>query len=125
MLKQFCACVGGMVVGALLVIGLLPYLIANQTQPHSIFVYGTLENNFIRYYACRCVIPQEPATLTNYKQSGLNILPSQGDTVSGSIIAVSPTQLRRIDTYENVPTNYTRETVSIAGETHWVYLKNE
>lgn len=115
----------GMICGVLIVIGVSPYLLSPNQQQHSMFVYGTLENNFIRYYACLCLVPESPATLTNYQQAGLNIIPAPGETVSGSIIAVSATELKRIDNYEDVPRNYTRETVTINGETHWVYIKNQ
>lgn len=102
-----------------------PHLIPPQPEPHSLFVYGTLQNNFLRYYACRCLVPEIPATLPGYQKVGLNIVPAATQSVSGAILHVSPTELNRIDRYEDVPKNYTRETVTINGDTHWVYIKND
>jgi gamma-glutamylcyclotransferase (GGCT)/AIG2-like uncharacterized protein YtfP len=115
----------GMFSGALVVLVAAPSIISPQKQPHSLFVYGTLQNNLIRYYACRCLVPELPVTLPEYEKVGLNIVPTANSSVSGSIISVSTSQLERIDAYENTPQKYTRETISINGETHWVYIKNE
>jgi gamma-glutamylcyclotransferase (GGCT)/AIG2-like uncharacterized protein YtfP len=115
----------GVLTGALVVIVGAPGIVSPQDQPHSLFVYGTLQNNVIRYYACRCLVPEVPATLPEYEKIGLNIVPTANNSVPGSIINVSATQLKRIDSYENIPRKYTRETITINGETHWVYIKNK
>jgi len=125
MLKQLYVLLGGVLCGALVVIGASPYILANRERTHSLFVYGTLENNFIRYYACLCLVPETSATLIDYQQAGLNILPAPNQTVSGSIIKVSSAQLERIDSYEDVPSNYMRETINIDDTPHWVYIKNK
>lgn len=114
----------GVLTGSLVVIVGAPSIISPPEQQHSLFVYGTLQNNFIRYYACRCLVPEVPATLPEYEKVGLNIVPTASSSVSGSIINVSAAQLERIDTYESIPHKYTRETITINGETHWVYIKN-
>ena len=123
--KIFNTLLVGIVVGAFATIWFAPSFISPQEREHSVFVYGTLQNNLLRYYACRCLITESPATLTGYKKVGLNIIPTPNESVSGSVLQVSTTQLERIDRYENVPQNYTRNSVDIDGETHWVYIKNE
>lgn len=115
----------GILVGAFCVVLFAPTVISVQEQPHSLFVYGTLKNNLIRYYSCRCLVPETPVTLSGYKKIGLNIVPSETDSVAGSILQITPTQLERIDRYERVPRRYTRERITIDGHTHWVYIKNE
>jgi len=125
MLKLMYVFLVGVLCGALIGIGTLPYVLTTNEQKHSIFVYGTLENNFIRYYACLCLVPELPVILSDYKKEGLNIIPAPGETVSGSIIAVSHAQLERIDNYEDVPRNYTRAEITIEGTRHWVYIKTQ
>jgi gamma-glutamylcyclotransferase (GGCT)/AIG2-like uncharacterized protein YtfP len=113
----------GIICGALGTIWLAPYLITEQPKQHSIFVYGTLQNNFARFYACRCFVSQTPAILPKYQKVGRNIIPNETAVVRGSIIQVSNATLERIDRYERIPTHYTREQIVINGETHWVYIK--
>jgi gamma-glutamylcyclotransferase (GGCT)/AIG2-like uncharacterized protein YtfP len=115
----------GMLCGALGVILIAPNVVPNQEQRHSLFVYGTLQSNLLRYYACHCLVPETPATLRGYEKIGLNIVPSENDSVSGSILTLSTAQLERIDSYETVPRRYTRERITINGEAHWVYIKNK
>jgi len=112
----------GILLGALATILLAPSLISNQEQQHSVFVYGTLRNNLVRFYACHCLVPETPTELYGYRKIGLNIVPSENDSVSGSIINISETQLQLIDTYENIPQRYTREKITIDNRDHWVYL---
>jgi len=119
-----CSAFIGILIGALTVILVVPAILPQPEQPHSLFVYGTLQNNLLRYYACHCLVPETPATLVGYKKTGLNIVPAENESVSGSILFVSTAQLERIDKYENTPQRYTREKISINGQTHWVYLKN-
>jgi len=118
-------CFIGILLGAICMMLFAPNVVSQQEQPHSLFVYGTLQNNLIRYYACRCLVPETPATLLGYQKIGLNIVPAENDSVAGSILRVSTTHLERIDSYENIPQKYRREQITIAGESHWVYLKNE
>jgi hypothetical protein len=44
--------------------------------------------------------------------------------LSGSILRISTAHLECIDCYENIPRKYRREQIVIAGESHWVCLKN-
>jgi gamma-glutamylcyclotransferase (GGCT)/AIG2-like uncharacterized protein YtfP len=122
--KITCSFFIGVLCGALGVIQVAPSVVPHQEEPHSLFVYGTLQNNLIRYYACRCLVPETPVTLPGYQKVGLNIVPVENNSVSGSILHISTTHLERIDGYENIPQKYRREQIVIDNETHWVYLKN-
>jgi len=123
--KTFYSFFIGVLCGALGTIQVAPNAVPRQEQPHSLFVYGTLQNNLIRYYACRCLVPETPVTLPGYQKVGLNIVPAENGFVPGSILRVSTVHLERIDRYENIPRKYRREQITIDGESHWVYLKNE
>jgi len=112
----------GILCGSLVTILFAPSIISNQEQQHSVFVYGTLRNNLVRFYACHCLVPETPTELAGYRKIGLNIVPSDNDSVSGSIINVSEKQLQLIDKYENIPQRYTREKITIDKSEHWVYL---
>jgi len=109
---------------SLLAAGLLMYE-PSTVRTESIFVYGTLKNPIIRTVMCRCITGSEPATLSNYQQEGLTIIPNETAVTTGRRIAVSPRALAHLDRYEDVPDNYRRETVVINNETVWVYIKNE
>lgn len=89
-----------------------------------VFVYGTLTNPAVRFAVCRCHTPLVPATLPEYRKEGLTIIPDTHSVVSGGVIAVSPTELARLDRYERTPTRYRREEITIANQTMWVYIKN-
>jgi|AntRauTorckE6833_2_1112554.scaffolds.fasta_scaffold10134_2 gamma-glutamylcyclotransferase (GGCT)/AIG2-like uncharacterized protein YtfP len=122
--KTLCSFFIGMLIGALAVILIAPTIMPQSEQQHSLFVYGTLQNNLLRYYACYCLVSETPATVTGYKKTGLNIVPAENASVSGVLLSVSTTQLKRIDNYEHTPQRYTREKIRIDGQTHWVYIKN-
>ena len=113
----------GILCGTLGTILLAPSIVSNQEQQHSVFVYGTLRNNLVRFYACHCLVPEKPTELQGYRKIGLNIVPSDNDSVSGSIIDISGAQLQLVDKYENIPQRYTREKITIGESEHWVYLK--
>jgi len=93
-------------------------------RTESVFVYGTLQNPVFRAYACYCYTEGEKVTLDEYEKVNLNILPNPDEQVSGKIIKVSKKELERIDRYEDVPSNYRREQISIDDRIHWVYFKN-
>jgi len=113
----------GILCGGLISIFVIPQFISHEEKEHSLFVYGTLRNEMIRYFACLCLVAETPTRLTGYKKDGLNIIPSEQHYVIGSLITVSSEELKRIDEYENTPERYTRETIMINEEKHWVYLK--
>jgi gamma-glutamylcyclotransferase (GGCT)/AIG2-like uncharacterized protein YtfP len=115
--------------GALLLLsGILGYWLlvtypASQ-RTETVFVYATLTNPFIRTYACRCFVGSEPATLFGYYRDGRTIIASSTAKVHGVLITVSPTELARLDRYENTPQTYRREIISINNQPAFVYIKN-
>jgi gamma-glutamylcyclotransferase (GGCT)/AIG2-like uncharacterized protein YtfP len=115
--------IAGILLGALITIVIAPSFISIKEQDHSIFVYGTLRNNLIRFYACHCIVGETPVVLQGYQRTGLNIVPSEKVSVKGSFINVTESQLSLIDKYENVPEHYTREKISIGEKEYWVYIK--
>ena len=101
----------------------------NRTAPahEYLFVYGTLTNPLTRFYACRC-LPETmaPATLSGYARipHQRTIVPGTSeDRVSGTILTITPVELRRFDRYERVPQKYRRERVTINEKDVWVYIK--
>lgn len=102
---------------------LVPSSAPDRTE--TLFVYGTLMNPWIRSFACLCRTSTTEVTLTGYEKVGRNIVPSEGSTVNGYRIRLSPSELARVDRYEGVPENYRRTTLTIDEQVHWVYLKNE
>lgn len=125
-LKLFLICITGVIVSILFLVYTIPYIIKDSPQyTESIFVYGTLQNELIRFYACRCFVIDTPITLYEFKKIGLNIVPSSASAVDGNIIRVTPQQLQYIDAYENVPDKYIRSTITIGSMEYFVYIKNE
>lgn len=125
-IKLFSVFLAGVFVGILLPVYTLPFLVNNSPQSsESIFIYGTLQNELIRFYACHCFVPDTSMTLDGFEKVGLNIVPSSSSSVEGNIIRVTPQQLKLIDDYENIPKTYTRSTVSIGDKEYFVYFKNE
>jgi gamma-glutamylcyclotransferase (GGCT)/AIG2-like uncharacterized protein YtfP len=114
----------GIVAGAILsFLAIALYSPGNEIRDETIFVYGTLTNPVIRMYACWCLTESQTAVLAGYSKIGLNIVPNEEDVVVGKLITVSPTELARIDRYEDTPDNYQRELIELNGEFVWVYQK--
>ena len=97
---------------------------STNEESEYLFVYGTLRNPIIRFYACRCVTEERDAFLPEYKKIGLNIVPEQSSVVAGVLLRVTPLELKRLDRYENTPQKYQRTRVTLrGGEEVWVYSK--
>lgn len=97
---------------------------STNEETEYLFVYGTLKNPVIRFYACRCVTEESDAALPGYKKVGLNIVPEQSSAVAGALLRVTPLELKRLDRYENAPQKYQRTRVTLrGGEEVWVYSK--
>lgn len=96
--------------------------IAQRTEP--LFVYGTLTNPLVRTAMCQCLVSTTPAQLTGYRKVGRNIIASSTAVVAGELMYITPTELARLDRYEQVPENYLRHRVEVAGKRVWVYSKN-
>ena len=112
-----------------LVIGFIGFLWlttpTDTERTETVFVYATLTNPIIRTLTCQCLTNLTPATLSQYEQINRTIVPNQTENVSGGLISVTPSELRRLDRYERVPTRYTREVVQVHNQPVWVYIKNE
>lgn len=116
----------GVIVSVVFLAYTVPLLVQDSSQAtESIFVYGTLRNELIRFYACRCFVLDSPTTVQGFEKIGLNIVPSSTAAVDGDVIRVTPQQLQFIDTYENIPDTYTRSTLTIEGSEHFVYMKKK
>jgi gamma-glutamylcyclotransferase (GGCT)/AIG2-like uncharacterized protein YtfP len=115
----------GLIVGAiatlLFIILFSPF---GEERTETIFVYGTLTNPIIRTYACWCLVGSTPATLADYRQAGLTVLPEPGAQVDGRLVTVSPTELARIDRYENIPDTYRRVQLDTTSTQAWIYIRN-
>lgn len=91
-----------------------------------VFVYGTLKNPLLRFYACRCVTDATPYTLSGYTYNERNIYKSTAeDSVTGYILSVTPLELARFDTYENIPQQYQRNQLQIQQKSVWWYQKTD
>ena len=88
-----------------------------------LFVYGTLKNPLVRFYACRCVTQAIPYTLSGYKYEKRNIYEKPNTKVTGYLLSVTSVELKRFDTYEKSPDKYQRKSLDIMGEKVWVYKK--
>jgi len=116
------------VLAILLIFLLFGWLLTSpQTEPtdNSVFVYGTLKYSTIRNLVCLCRSETTDLILDNYRKVGLNVIPETGSTVQGKIIYLNDEELIRVDKFENVPTKYRREKITINGTEHFVYLLNE
>jgi|GEM_PF-4235613 len=116
----------GFCTGAVVMIALTSFTESNleaRTQP--LFVYGTLTNPVVRALACRCFVAEHELTISNYKKAGRTIVPEAGAGVTGELIYVTRTELRRFDAYENVPKEYRRVQLDTVDFSMWVYIKND
>lgn len=96
----------------------------HQTTSETLFVYGTLKNPIIRFYACRCLTSSEELSVSGYRVEDRNLIPTDIDSkVNGYLLAVTPTELERFDRYEGVPEQYQRVKHNFDSLTAWVYVK--
>ena len=95
----------------------------DHVQSERVFVYGTLQSPLVRLYACRCITPHHPATVSGWRRDGLTIHPATEHTVTGQILHVTPVELARFDRYERVPHRYARKQITTSNGVAWVYIK--
>jgi len=117
--------IAGILCGALLVIYTVPIFLSPAHGGETLFIYGTLQNEFVRFVACRCFVSETPATLVGYRKVKRTVVPAPGESVNGSFITIDQNTLKRIDQYEKMPGYYRRVSMEIDGRTAWVYIKNE
>ena len=91
------------------------------------FAYGVNLNKKLMLEHCPASEPNFIATLPNYKlvfvgwsrqwRGGMaSIRPFRGEKVLGAIYEVSDRDLRRLDSYQGYPSNYTRLNVTVFDE---------
>lgn len=93
-----------------------------------LFVYGTLLDASVQQKVLGRVAAGQPDRLAGYKKYKIKlgrhvypiIKPEAGGLVEGAVLAVTPTELKRIDQYEGQA--YQRKKVTLAsGRQAWVY----
>lgn len=89
----------------------------------TVFVYNTLTNPLVRFYACRCTTPYAPATLSGYRLTENTITPDEAGTVTGQLLRVTRVELSRFDRFKGVPDVFVRSPITIEGQTVWIYSK--
>ena len=96
-----------------------------------LFVYGTLQDPNVQQKVIGRVTELTDAILENYMKREVIIngttypiaMPSDGETVSGKILEVTPEELILIDEYETV--SYKRVEVELAsGAKTWLYCQH-
>lgn len=95
-----------------------------QQRTERMFVYANLNDPFIRAYACLCWTEYRPMRLDGFTQTLRNIVASPRGFVRGGIIYLSHTELNRLDEFQVVPGEYTRQRMIIDKQPTWVYVKN-
>ena len=91
-----------------------------------LFVYGTLQNPLVRFFACRCITPSAPYTISGFQMMERDLLPAEPEAVvHGQILTVTPVELARFDRYERVPEQYVRVRASFIADQPWIYLRRE
>jgi len=113
----------GLIVGALIMIYSAPHYLTPATRGETLFVYGTLKSELVRFTVCRCLVPETSATLLGYRKVGRTIVPEADASVDGAFIVVTPDALTRIDRYEGTPHHYERVRMAIEGRAAWVYIE--
>ena len=115
------------VIGSIVALLVVWHILQNPggERTERLFVYGTLMNPVVRFYACHCVVEEEAATLSSYQKLGRNIVLDETSVVTGTIIHVSSWELESIDRYEKTPIKYVRQRIEIEGRPAWVYTLNQ
>ena len=89
-----------------------------------LFVFGTLKSPVVRWLVTGSRIASQPAKLHGYSRHGLDIRENDDAVVHGLLLRVTERQLRRLDRYERLGTQYHRFQVVLAdGEPAWVYQR--
>ncbi|MDI5920564.1 gamma-glutamylcyclotransferase [Halomonas sp. LR5S13] len=95
-----------------------------QEGPHRVFVYGTLTHAPVRWLVYGRVGDPEPAVLTGFERTGLDLSPSPGARVEGLLLRVEAEELARLDRYERLGIRYERVRQTLVdGRKAWVYRR--
>lgn len=96
------------------------YLRAEQ----GLFAYGTLTLPIVRWVVIGESVPAESASLDGFQRQGLDLVAAPGQQVTGKYLLVSGPQLRRLDRYERLGSQYYRERYKLTdGRQAWVYRR--
>jgi len=99
-------------------------VIMDGGQPHSLFVFGTLRQPWVRWLVMGRTGDTEPAVLEGYRKEALDITPATGSRVKGEVIEVDSRELARLDRYERLGVRYERTPMELAdGQIAWVYRR--
>lgn len=94
----------------------------DSSENHNLFVFGTLQKPWVRYFVMGRAGETEPATLRGYRREALNIEPEPGAEVEGKLLQVTPEELIRLDRYERLGLRYERVRMVLEdGTLAWVY----
>lgn len=94
----------------------------DPSRDHELFVFGTLQQPWVRYIVMGRAGDTEPAVLEGYRKEALDIEPEEGAEVEGKRLQVSPEELARLDRYERLGIRYERVRMTLAdGTSVWVY----
>ena len=91
-----------------------------------LFVYGSLLDAAERRSLLGRAVASRPARLLGFERGRRRhyyVMPREGSAVEGAIIkGLDQRDLAILDRYEEVPTLYTRERITIDGLECWIYL---
>ncbi|WP_245578396.1 gamma-glutamylcyclotransferase family protein [Marinobacterium litorale] len=102
------------------------HLLDVEPGEHQVFVYGTLRSPIVRRLVIGEWVESEPARLSGYRKTGLDLEPDQGRSVEGETFTVSRPELLRLDRYERLGIRYERVSIELTdGSQAWVYQRLE
>ncbi|SEM21224.1 gamma-glutamylcyclotransferase family protein [Halomonas caseinilytica] len=91
---------------------------------HHLFVYGTLRYAPVRWLVYGRSGDPQPVELNGYQRQGLDLVPSEEDSVEGLMLTVDEEELARLDRYERLGIRYYREEITLSnGQRAWVYRR--
>lgn len=106
--------------------GTLGLITANSTtavRTEPVFLYGALQHDLTRTYACRCFTSGKEARVTGYALGTDTLIVSPRSSVKGELVALSVTEMRRLDAYIGVPETHYRIRVTTGIQPAWTYMK--
>ncbi|WP_069383705.1 gamma-glutamylcyclotransferase family protein [Halomonas caseinilytica] len=91
---------------------------------HRLFVYGTLRYAPVRWLVYGRSGDPQPVELNGYQRQGLDLVPTEEDSVEGLMLTVDEEELARLDRYERLGIRYYREEITLSnGQRAWVYRR--
>ena len=94
----------------------------DENASYTVFVYGTLQQPWLRWLIMGRAGSAVPAVLPGYQKQALDIQPKPGASTRGLVLTVSGKELKALDRYERLGVRYTRVKVTLEnGDTAWAY----